>query len=120
MKYKYVKIAADPVTTPLIGAATEGTADSSALSKIKGILTGDTERDMLDKAISHFKDKAKQEQFQGAEDFSTYMAEIESLKNAYMSSGFSAKEFDSYFAEVFKLENPRGLLLNPKVSNILL
>jgi hypothetical protein len=118
MKYKYVKIAADSVTTPLIGAATEGTADSSALSKIKGILTGDTERDMLDKAISHFKDKAKQEQFQGAEDFSTYMSEIESLKNAYMSSGFSAKEFDSYFAEVFKLENPRGLLLNPKVSNI--
>jgi hypothetical protein len=118
MKYKYVKIAADPLTTPLIGAATEGTADSGALSKIKGILTGDTERDMLDKAISHFKDKAKQEQFQGAEDFSTYMAEIESLKNAYMSSGFSAKEFDSYFAEVFKLENPRGLLLNPKVSNI--
>jgi len=118
MKYKYVKIAADPVTTPLIGATTEGTADSGTLSKIKGILTGDTERDMLDKAISHFKDKAKQEQFQGAEDFSTYMAEIESLKNAYMSSGFSAKEFDSYFAEVFKLENPRGLLLNPKVSNI--
>jgi hypothetical protein len=118
MKYKYVKIAADPVTTPLIGASTEGTADANALSRIKGILTGDTEKDMLDKAISHFKDKAKQEQFQGAEDFSNVAAEIENLKNAYMSSGFSAKEFDSYFAEYFKLENPRGLLVNPKVSGI--
>ena len=59
MKYKYVKIAADTVTTPLTGASTEGTADASALSRIKGILTGDTEKDMFDKAISHFKEKSK-------------------------------------------------------------
>ena len=64
MKYKYVKIAADAVTTPLIGAANEGTSDANALSRIKGILTGDSEKDMLDKAISHFKEKAKQEQLE--------------------------------------------------------
>jgi len=122
MKYKYVKIAQfgeiAKVAAPLIGAAAEGSAEAAALSQIKNILSGETGKDMLEEAVSHFKDKAKQEQFQGAEDFSTYMAEIESLKNAYMSSGFSAKEFDSYFAEIYKLENPRGLLLNPKVSNI--
>ena len=119
MKYKYVKIAGiEQVAAPLIGAAVEGTAEAAALSQIKNILSGETGKDMLEEAISHFKDKAKQEQFQGAEDFSTFAAEIESLKNAYMSSGFSAKEFDSYFAEYFKLENPRGLLLNPKVSKI--
>ena len=120
MKYKYVKIAQTPVqiAAPLIGAAVEGTAEAAALSQIKNILSGDTGKDMLEEAVSHFKDKAKQEQFQGAEDFSTFAAEIESLKNAYMSSGFSAKEFDSYYAEYFKLENPRGLLLNPKVSKI--
>ena len=122
MKYKYVKIAQikeiATVAAPLIGAAVEGSAEAAALSQIKNILSGESGKDMLEEGVSHFKDKAKQEQFQGAEDFSTYMAEIESLKNAYMSSGFSAKEFDSYFAEVFKLENPRGLLLNPKVSKI--
>jgi hypothetical protein len=122
MKYKYVKIAQikeiATVAAPLIGAAVEGSAEAAALSQIKNILSGESGKDMLEEGISHFKDKAKQEQFQGAEDFSTYMAEIESLKNAYMSSGFSAKEFDSYFAEVYKLENPRGLLLNPKVSKI--
>ena len=120
MKYKYVKIAQVPpqIAAPLIGAAVEGTAEAAALSQIKNILSGETGKDMFEEAVSHFKDKAKQEQFQGAEDFSTFAAEIESLKNAYMSSGFSAKEFDSYFAEYFKLENPRGLLLNPKVSKI--
>lgn len=120
MKYKYVKIAQTPgqIAVPLIGAAVEGTAEAAALSQIKNILSGETGKDMFEEAVSHFKDKAKQEQFQGAEDFSTFAAEIESLKNAYMSSGFSAKEFDSYFAEYFKLENPRGLLLNPKVSKI--
>jgi len=122
MKYKYVKIAQikeiATVAAPLIGAAVEGSAEAAALSQIKNILSGESGKDMLEEGVSHFKDKAKQEQFQGAEDFSTYMAEIESLKNAYMSSGFSAKEFDSYFAEVYKLENPRGLLLNPKVSKI--
>lgn len=120
MKYKYVKIAQVPpqVAAPLIGAAVEGTAEAAALSQIKNILSGETGKDMFEEAVSHFKDKAKQEQFQGAEDFSTFASEIESLKNAYMSSGFSAKEFDSYFAEYFKLENPRGLLLNPKVSKI--
>ena len=120
MKYKYVKIAEIPgqIAAPLIGAAVEGTAEAAALSQIKNILSGETGKDMFEEAVSHFKDKAKQEQFQGAEDFSTFAAEIESLKNSYMSSGFSAKEFDSYFAEYFKLENPRGLLLNPKVSKI--
>ena len=119
MKYKYVKIAQiPPVVAPLIGAAVEGTAEAAALSQIKNILSGESGKDMFEEAVSHFKDKSKQEQFQGAEDFSTFAAEIESLKNAYMSSGFSAKEFDSYFAEYFKLENPRGLLLNPKVSKI--
>ena len=120
MKYKYVKIAQTPgqIAVPLIGAAVEGTAEAAALSQIKNILSGETGKDMFEEAVSHFKDKAKQEQFQGAEDFSTFAAEIESLKNSYMSSGFSAKEFDSYFAEYFKLENPRGLLLNPKVSKI--
>ena len=120
MKYKYVKIAQTPgqIAAPLIGAAVEGTAEAAALSQIKNILSGETGKDMFEEAVSHFKDKAKQEQFQGAEDFSTFAAEIESLKNTYMSSGFSAKEFDSYFAEYFKLENPRGLLLNPKVSKI--
>lgn len=120
MKYKYVKIATTPVqiAAPLIGAAVEGTAEAAALSQIKNILSGDTGKNMFEDAISHFKDKAKQEQFQGAEDFSNVAAEIENLKNAYMSSGFSAKEFDSYFAEYFKLENPRGLLVNPKVSGI--
>ena len=120
MKYKYVKIAQVPpqIAAPLIGAAVEGTAEAAALSQIKNILSGETGKDMFEEAVSHFKDKAKQEQFQGAEDFSTFAAEIESLKNSYMSSGFSAKEFDSYFAEYFKLENPRGLLLNPKVSKI--
>jgi len=118
MKYKYVKIAADTVTTPLTGASTEGTADASALSRIKGILTGDTEKDMFDKAISHFKEKSKQEQFQGAEDLTNVGNDIESLKNAYMSSGFSSKEFDSYFPEYFKLENASGLQKNPKVSNM--
>jgi len=119
MKYKYVKLAGiEQVAAPLIGAAVEGSAEAAALSQIKNILSGESGKDMLEEGVSHFKDKAKQEQFQGAEDFSTYMAEIESLKNAYMSSGFSAKEFDSYFAEVYKLENPRGLLLNPKVSKI--
>jgi hypothetical protein len=120
MKYKYVKIAEIPgqIAAPLIGAAVEGTAEAAALSQIKNILSGETGKDMFEEGVSHFKDKAKQEQFQGAEDFSTFAAEIESLKNTYMSSGFSAKEFDSYFAEYFKLENPRGLLLNPKVSKI--
>ena len=120
MKYKYVKIAQTPgqIAVPLIGAAVEGTAEAAALSQIKNILSGETGKDMFEEAVSHFKDKAKQEQFQGAEDFSTFAAEIESLINSYMSSGFSAKEFDSYFAEYFKLENPRGLLLNPKVSKI--
>ena len=118
MKYKYVKIAADAVTTPLIGAANEGTSDANALSRIKGILTGDSEKDMLDKAISHFKEKAKQEQFQGAEDLTNVGNEIESLKNAYMSSGFSAKEFDSYFPEYFKLENASGLQKNPKAASM--
>jgi len=120
MKYKYVKIAQTPgqIAAPLIGAAVEGTAEAAALSQIKNILSGETGKDMFEEGVSHFKDKAKQEQFQGAEDFSTFAAEIESLKNTYMSSGFSAKEFDSYFAEYFKLENPRGLLLNPKVSKI--
>jgi len=120
MKYKYVKIAQTPgqIAVPLIGAAVEGTAEAAALSQIKNILSGETGKDMFEEGVSHFKDKAKQEQFQGAEDFSTFAAEIESLKNTYMSSGFSAKEFDSYFAEYFKLENPRGLLLNPKVSKI--
>jgi hypothetical protein len=119
MKYKYVKIAQiPPVVAPLIGAAVEGTAEAAALSQIKNILSGESGKDMFEEAVSHFKDKSKQEQFQGAEDFSTFAAEIESLKNTYMSSGFSAKEFDSYFAEYFKLENPRGLLLNPKVSKI--
>jgi len=120
MKYKYVKIATPvtPVVAPLIGAAVEGSAEAAALSQIKNILSGESGKDMFGEAVSHFKDKAKQEQFQGAEDFSNFAAEIENLKNAYMSSGFSAKEFDSYFAEYFKLENPRGLLLNPKVANI--
>ena len=122
MKYKYVKIAQfgeiAKVAAPLIGAAAEGSAEAAALSQIKNILSGETGKNMAEEAISHFKDKAKQEQFQGAEDFSNIAAEIENLKNAYMSSGFSAKEFDSYFAEYFKLENPRGLLLNPKVANI--
>lgn len=119
MKYKYVKIAlVQAIAAPLIGAAVEGTAEAAALSQIKNILSGETGKDMFEEAVSHFKDKAKQEQFQGAEDFSIFAAEIESLKNAYMSSGFAAKEFDSYFAEYFKLENPRGLLLNPKVSKI--
>lgn len=118
MKYKYVKIADEKALTALTGAANEGTADANALSQIKNILTGNTEKDMLDKAVSHFKEKAKQEQFQGAEDLSNMGNEIESLKNAYMSSGFSAKEFDSYFPEYFKLENPGGLQKNPKVSNM--
>lgn len=120
MKYKYVKTAQIPpqVVAPLVGAAVEGSAEAAALSQIKNILSGESGKNMFEEAVSHFKDKAKQEQFQGAEDFSNISAEIENLKNAYMSSGFSAKEFDSYFAEYFKLENPRGLLLNPKVANI--
>jgi hypothetical protein len=122
MKYKYVKIAQikeiASVAAPLIGAATEGSAEANALSQIKNILSGNSGKDMFEQAVSHFKEKAKQEQFQGAEDATALGNEIESLKNAYMSSGFSAKEFDSYFPEYFKLENPGGLLINPRVSNI--
>jgi hypothetical protein len=43
MKYKYVKIAADPpITTPITGLKTEGIADADTISKIKGLLTGET------------------------------------------------------------------------------
>ncbi len=119
MKYKYVKIAAeDPITAPIIGAVSEGSSEAAALSKIKGIISGDTGKNMFEDAVSHFKEKAKQEQFQGAEDAEIMGNEIEDLKNAYMSSGFSSKEFDSYFPEYFKLENAGGLQKNPKVSNI--
>lgn len=119
MKYKYVKIAAEtPITTPITGLKTEGIADANTLSKIKGLLTGETEKSMFDQAVSHFKDKAKQEQFQGAQDFSSFAATIENLKNHYMSSGFSAKEFDSYFPEIFNLENPSKVLRNPKVQSM--
>lgn len=120
MKYKYVKIAQIPpqIAAPIIGAAVEGSAEAAALSQIKDIISGNTGKNMFEEAVSHFKDKAKQEQFQGAEDFSNFSAEIENLKDAYMSSGFSSREFDSYFAEYFKLENPGGIVLNPKVADI--
>jgi hypothetical protein len=119
MKYKYVKIAAeDPTLSPIIGSMTEGSSDAAALSKIKNIISGDPGKTMFEQAVSHFKEKAKQEQFQGAEDFEIMGNEIENLKNAYMSSGFSSKEFDSYFPEYFQLENPGGLQKNPKVANI--
>ena len=119
MKYKYVKIAADdPITSPIIGAVSEGSSEAAALSKIKNIISGDAGKTMFEEAVSHFKEKAKQEQFQGAEDAEIMGNEIENLKNAYMSSGFSSKEFDSYFPEYFKLENAGGLQKNPKASNI--
>ena len=120
MKYKYVKIAEElvPSTTTLTGASTEGSADASTIGRIKDILSGGPEKTILDKTIEHFKEKSKQEQFQGAEDFEIYASTIENLKNAYMSSGFSSKEFDSYFPELFNLENPSKVTRNPKAKNI--
>ncbi len=118
MKYKYVKIAGLEQAVPLIGAAAEGSAEAAALSQIKNILSGDTGKDMAEEAISHFKDKAKQEQFQGAENVSNMGNEISTLKNYYMASGFSAKEFDSYFPEFFNLENPFKVTKNSVASNM--
>ncbi len=121
MKYKYVKIALTqliPEVAPLVGAAVEGSAEAAAISKIKDILGGGSDKSMLDEAISHFKDKAKQEQFQGAEDFSNFGSIIESLKDHYVSSGFSPREFDSYFPEFFNLENPSKVMRNPKVNTM--
>jgi hypothetical protein len=119
MKYKYVKIAGiEQVAAPLIGAAVEGTAEAAALSQIKNILSGDTGKDIGEEIISHFKDKAKQEQFQGAENATNMGNLITTLKNDYMSSGFSSKEFDSYFPEFFNLENPFKVTKNPVASNM--
>lgn len=121
MKYKFLKISQKeliPAVAPLVGAAVEGSAEAAAISKIKDILGGGSDKSMLDEAVSHFKDKAKQEQFQGAEDFESFGTTIESLKNAYVSSGFNPKEFDSYFPEFFNLENPSKVTRNPKAKNI--
>jgi len=122
MKYKYVKIAQfgeiAKVVAPVIGAAAEGSAEAAALSKIKSIISGDTGKDMAEEAISHFKDKAKQEQFQGAENATNVGNEISTLKSYYMSSGFSAKEFDSYFPEFFNLENPFKVTKNSVAQNM--
>lgn len=119
MKYKYVKIAQlQGLAVPLIGAAAEGTAEAAALSQIKNILSGETGKDMLEETISHFKEKAKQEQFQGAENATNMGNEISTLKNDYMSSGFSSKEFDSYFPEFFNLENAFQVTKNPVASNM--
>ena len=118
MKYKYVKIAGIEQLAPLVGAAAEGSAEAAALSKIKNIISGDTGKDMAEEAISHFKDKAKQEQFQGAENATNVGNEISTLKNYYMSSGFSAKEFDSYFPEFFNLENPFKVTKNSVAQNM--
>lgn len=121
MKYKYLKLAQTqliPAVAPLVGAAVEGSAEAAALSKIKDILGGGSDKSMLDEAVSHFKDKAKLEQFQGAEDFSNFGSTIETLKDHYVSSGFSPKEFDSYFPEFFNLENPSKVLRNPKVQSM--
>ena len=89
MKYKFLKLATTeliPAVAPLVGAAVEGSAEAAAISKIKDILGGGSDKSMLDEAVSHFKDKAKQEQFQGAEDFSSFGSIIESLKDHYVSS----------------------------------
>jgi hypothetical protein len=118
MKYKYVKIAGLEQLAPLVGAAAEGSSEAAALSKIKNIISGDTGKDMAEEAISHFKDKAKQEQFQGAENVTNVGNEISTLKNYYMSSGFSAKEFDSYFPEFFNLENPFKVTKNSVAQNM--
>lgn len=119
MKYKYVKIAGlEQAVVPLIGAAAEGSAEAAALSQIKNIISGDSGKDMAEEAISHFKDKAKQEQFQGAENATNVGNEISTLKNYYMSSGFSAKEFDSYFPEFFNLENPFKVTKNSVAKNM--
>jgi hypothetical protein len=119
MKYKYVKIAAGEVqpTTGLVGAASEGSSEASTLDRIKGLLT-DTSKDMADIAVDFFKQKSKQDPFQQAEDATSFGNRITDLKNSYVSSGFSPKEFDSFFPEFFNINNPSKVEKNPLAKNM--